>query len=60
MKRFQGKVALVTGAGSGFGLATARRIAEEGGKVVAGILDAPQQMANGGGGTAVQLRTEGI
>ena len=39
MKCFEGKVALVTGAGSGIGLATARRIAAEGGAVVAGILN---------------------
>lgn len=45
MKRFQGKVALVTGAGSGIGLATARRIAEEGGTVVAGILNESQRPA---------------
>lgn len=32
--RFQGKVALVTGGGTGIGAATARRIASEGGKVV--------------------------
>ncbi len=40
MARFHGKVALATGAGSGVGLATVRRIAEENGTVVAGILDA--------------------
>ena len=43
MKRFQNKVALVTGAGSGIGLATARRISAEGGTVVAGILDQSQR-----------------
>lgn len=45
MTRFQGKVALVTGAGSGIGLATANRIADEGGTVVAGILDESQRPA---------------
>lgn len=43
MKRFEGKVALVTGAGSGIGLATAKRITDEGGTAVAGILDESQR-----------------
>ena len=34
MKDFQGRVAVVTGAGSGIGLASATRFAEEGMKVV--------------------------
>ena len=34
MKRFDGKVALITGGGSGIGAAAARRIASEGGKVL--------------------------
>ena len=38
-----GKVALVTGAGSGIGLATARRLADEGATVVATILDEAQR-----------------
>ena len=37
--RFTGKVAVVTGAGSGMGAATARRLAAEGGKVVIGDID---------------------
>jgi 2-keto-3-deoxy-L-fuconate dehydrogenase len=45
MERFQGKVALVTGAGSGIGLATARRLALEGAVVVAGIVDETQRPA---------------
>lgn len=48
MKRFEGKVALVTGAGGGIGLATAKRIAEEGGTVVAGLLNESQRSAIGG------------
>ena len=38
--RFEGKVSIVTGGASGIGLAIARRLIEEGGKVVAGDLDA--------------------
>ena len=45
MNRFEDKVALVTGAGSGIGLATAARLAEEGAQVVAGILDESQRNA---------------
>ncbi len=39
MNRFAGKVALVTGAGGGIGLATARRFAAEGAQVVCADLD---------------------
>jgi NAD(P)-dependent dehydrogenase (short-subunit alcohol dehydrogenase family) len=45
MKRFEGKVVLVTGAGGGIGLATVKRIAQEGGTAVAGILDESQRPA---------------
>ncbi len=41
--RFNDKVALVTGAGSGIGLATVRRLASENATVVAAILDEAQR-----------------
>ena len=48
MNRFEGKVALVTGAGTGIGLATATRLAEEGARIVAAILDESQRDAVSG------------
>lgn len=45
MQRFADKVAFVTGAGSGIGLATARRLTAEGATVVAGIYEEAQRAA---------------
>ena len=45
MNRFDGKVAVVTGAGSGIGLATTRRLASEGAKVVCADIDAKSGQA---------------
>jgi NAD(P)-dependent dehydrogenase (short-subunit alcohol dehydrogenase family) len=39
MNRLEGRVAVITGAGSGIGLATARRFAQEGARVVCADLD---------------------
>lgn len=54
--RLQDKVAVVTGGCSGIGLATVRRMAEEGAKVVIGDLDTTKgpQVADEVGGTFVQ------
>ena len=37
--RFKNKVVLITGAGTGIGLATAKRMSSEGATIIAGILD---------------------
>jgi len=59
MKRFEGKVVLVTGAGGGIGLATVKRIAQEGATVVAGILDESQRSAvKGFDGVILDVRSE--
>src|SRR5947208_1255718 len=39
VRRFDGKVAVVTGGGSGIGAATARRLADEGAQVAIGDVD---------------------
>lgn len=47
MRRFEGRVAFISGAGSGIGLAAAQRIAEEGGQVVCGVETEAQRAATG-------------
>ena len=47
MRRFEGRVAFISGAGSGIGLAAAQRIAEEGGRVVCGVETEAQRAATG-------------
>ena len=57
LKRFQGKIALVTGAASGIGRSTVRRLAAEGAKVVATDLSEPGLAALAGelGGAVAAL-----
>ena len=57
MKRLEGRAALVTGAASGIGRATALRFAKEGAKVVVADLAEPEgtQLASEIGGTFVQV-----
>ena len=47
MNRLEGRVAVITGAGSGIGLATARRFAAEGAKVVCADIDADAGQGRG-------------
>lgn len=54
MKRFEGKVALITGAGSGVGRATAIKLCDEGAKIIAVDINAET-----GGETVEMVKTKG-
>lgn len=61
--RFSGQVAFITGAGSGIGLATARRFVEQGARVALIEIDekrglAAKQEIEDGGGDAIFIRTD--